>query len=195
MVRKSTKRKAYLTPNEVAEMLMVSPTTVRQWASEGKLDSLTTPGGHRRFLRSEIERFSQTQGLTLQLPGGEKTRILIVDDNTDISDYLTELFRRVDTPVQTKAADNGFDAGRLIQSFQPHVVLLDLMLPGIDGFEVCESIKQDPSSKAIRVIAMTGFYDDENVKRIMAAGAETCLRKPFSYEDVLSAIGLRISND
>ena len=142
-------------------MLMVSPTTIRQWSSEDKIRSSVTLGGHRRFLRSDIERFASEQGLTLQLPDDQTTRILIIDDDEDLLKYLTKVFSRVDTPVNTMVANNGFEAGRLVESFHPHVVLLDLLMPGMDGFAVCRTIKQTPASKATRVVAMTGFYDDD----------------------------------
>lgn len=190
MVRKTKKQKGYLTPNEVAAMLMVSPTTIRQWASAGQLTSLTTRGGHRRFMRSEIERFARQNGLTLQLPDSQTMRILIVDDDKNIGDLLTKVFSRVAASVDTMVADNGFDAGRLVQGFRPHVVLLDLTMPGIDGFEVCQTIKQDPASKATRILAMTEYYEKDNVSRILAAGAEICLAKPFEIATLLDAIGI-----
>lgn len=191
MVRKSNKKKTYLTPNEVAELLMVSPTTVRLWASEGKIKSSATPGGHRRFLRTDIISFSYARGLTLQLPDDQTTRILIVDDDEEITKYVTRLLDHVDAQVATRVANNGFHAGLLIQSFQPHVVVLDIMMPGMDGIEVCKTIKQNPESKAIRVVAMTGFYSDDNVKNTLAAGAETCLSKPFAKDAFFAAIGIR----
>ena len=186
----SKKRKSYLTPNEVASLLMVSPTTVRLWATQGKLKSSVTPGGHRRFMRSEVDRFSRKHGLTLQLPDHETTRILIVDDDEDIAKMLTRLFADSPTPLKTMATNSGFKAGRLVQTFQPHIVLLDLMMPGIDGFEVCQGIKEDSATKATRVIAMTGYYEDRNVTKIIEAGAETCLAKPFDVQTLMEAIGI-----
>ena len=141
-------------------------------------------------MRSEIERFARQNGLTLQLPDSETLRILIVDDDKNIGDLLTKVFSRVAASVDTMVADNGFDAGRLVQGFRPHVVLLDLMMPGIDGFEVCQTIKQDPASKATRILAMTEYYENDNVRRILAAGAEICLAKPFEIATLLDAIGI-----
>jgi len=189
-MQKRKRQKSYLTPIDVAEMLMVSPTTIRQWSSEGKIESSATPGGHRRYKRSDIERFAREKGLTLQLPDDQTMRILIIDDDEDVLKYLTKVFSRIDTPVITMVANSGFEAGCLVQTFQPHVVLLDLYMPGMDGFEVCKTIKQNPASKATRVVAMTGFYDDENVSRILGAGAETCLSKPFKTETLFAAIGI-----
>jgi len=189
-MQKRKRQKSYLTPIDVAEMLMVSPTTIRQWSSEGKIESSVTLGGHRRYKRSDIECFAREKGLTLQLPDDQTMRILIIDDDEDVLKYLTKVFSRIDTPVITMVANSGFEAGCLVQTFQPHVVLLDLYMPGMDGFEVCKTIKQNPASKATRVVAMTGFYDDENVSRILAAVAETCLSKPFKTETLFAAIGI-----
>lgn len=184
------KRKPYLTPNEVAEMLMVSPTTIRQWASQGKLNSALTPGGHRRFLRADVERFSRQNNLTLPLRDNDVTRILIVDDDEEVGQLLTRLFTYSSSPVETMTATSGFEAGRLVHGFEPHVVLLDLMMPGVDGFEVCRDIKQNPATRAIRVVAMTGYYEDDNVAGILDAGAEVCLSKPFKLNALLRAIGI-----
>lgn len=183
--------KPYLTPNEVAEMLMVSPTSVRAWSSEGKIPSSTTPGGHRRFMRTDVERFARAEGLVLRTPDDQVTRILIVDDEKSLADYLAEVFKHVDADVETMVADNGFDAGRLVHSFQPHIVLLDLYMPEIDGFEVCEKIKFDPALRGIRIIAMTGLGDEANIRRILQSGAEDCLLKPFDTTRLLSAVGMR----
>lgn len=190
MARSSSKKpRSYLTPNEVAELLMVSPTTVRHWASEGKLKSALTPGGHRRFMRSEVARFARQNNLVLPLPDSDNTRILIVDDDKSIGDLLTRMFERSPVPCETMITDSGFEAGRLIDTFKPHIVLLDLMMPGIDGFEVCRNIKSDPTTRAIRVIAMTGYSDAQNVSRILDSGAETCLSKPFEFDDLMEAVG------
>ena len=193
MLRESRKKKnpkSYLTPNEVAQLLMVSPTTVRHWASRGKLKSSVTPGGHRRFLRSDIDSFCRENDVTLALPDDEVIRVLIVDDDEEITRMLGKLFEYSEPGVVTKSTSSGFEAGRLVASFAPHVVLLDLMMPGVDGFEVCRTIKEDPTSKATRVIAMTGFYVENNVERILGLGAEACLSKPFTFDTLSQIIGI-----
>ena len=190
MINHSNSQKLYLAPGEVAEMLMVSPATVRLWASKGDLESVSTPGGHRRFMRHEIERFAREKDLTIQLPDDDTLRILIVDDDTQIVAYLSRFFEGLDVNVAAKGAHDGYTAGRLIQVFQPHVVLLDLMMPGLNGFDVCAQIKNDATSKAIRVIAMTGFYDRRNVERALEAGAERCIAKPFDQDQLLTLLGL-----
>ena len=190
MTKYSHLHKTYLAPGEVAEMLMVTPATVRLWASKGDLNSVSTPGGHRRFMRHEIDRFAREKDLTIQLPDDDSLRILIVDDDTQVAAYLSRFFDNLDTNVTTVEAHDGYAAGRLVQVFQPHIVLLDLMMPGLNGFDVCIQIKNDAASKATRVIAMTGFYDDKNVERALKAGAECCIEKPFDQDKLLTILGL-----
>ena len=126
-----------LTPTEVAKMLMVSPVTIRQWAQRGDLPAQLTPGGHRRFLRHEIANFAKSRGLTLQHDSSHQLRICIIDDDEQLVRFLTELLTDAENNVEVQSATNGFDAGSKIQTFRPHVVLLDLMMPEIDGFNGC----------------------------------------------------------
>ncbi|GMQ87325.1 MAG: response regulator [Gammaproteobacteria bacterium] len=189
IVSDGKKGKSYLTPNDVARLLMVSPVTVRQWAQKGSLSALTTPGGHRRFLRHDVERFARERGVALQPPEGDALRILIVDDDKQLAGFLVELFANQDEPVSTQTAHDGFEAGAKVQTFRPHIMLLDLMMPELDGFGVCRQMQQDPNTKAVRIIAMTGYYTAGNVQRILAAGAEACLPKPLPNDDLLEAIG------
>jgi excisionase family DNA binding protein len=177
-----------LTPNEVAELLLVSPTTVRFWAQKGELKALTTPGGHRRFKYEFIEEFARARGMSLPGRSAEK-RILIVDDDLDFGRYLVELLEQV-KDVEIELVNYSFSAGLRVRSFKPDIVLLDIMMPGIDGVKVCQMLKTDPALKHIRVIAMTGYPSEDNVSNMLAAGAEACLKKPIEAEALLALLGL-----
>ena len=179
------KKKPYLTPTEVAEWMMVSPVTVRGWAQKGLLEAETTPGGHRRFRREEVERFARQWN-----PVGNKgpLRILIVDDDRAVRGFLTELLEGEEYPAVVDTAHDGFDAGRKLHTFAPDIVLLDLMMPGIKGSEVCRQIKQAPGLGRVRVIAMSGFLSDENAAELLAAGAECCIAKPVDTAALLKLI-------
>lgn len=179
--------KSYLTPNEVAALLMVAPATLRVWAEKGLIKAQTTAGGHRRFLREDVERFRCEQA------GGKPAaarRLLIVDDDIALCRYLAALVAASPEAPLTAVAHDGFEAGRKLAAFRPQTVLLDLMMPGIDGCRICRQIKQDAATRGIRVIAMTGCATPENVERVMAAGAEVCLTKPIDEERLLSLLGL-----
>jgi len=186
--------KPYLTSNEVASLLRVSPVTVRQWAQKGLINAEFTPGGHRRFMVDEIERFASEYHISLPGDTANDLRILIVDDDKHIAGYLAQLLTKIGEAqglnLQTAQAADGFDAGIKVLSFQPHAILLDLLMPGMDGFEVCRSLKDDPVTRAIRIIAVTAFPTDENIERILAAGAELCLSKPIDQTMLVEALKL-----
>jgi excisionase family DNA binding protein len=188
---KKSKQKAHLTPNQVAELLMVNPVTVRQWAARGLLRSLTTPGGHRRFLLSDVEEFARSRGATpVAHHSGRPDRILIVDDDPNFSNRVAELIHERDDHVETEVARDGFEAGVKVESFRPHALVLDLMMPGIDGFEVCRRLRARPTLNHIRIVAVTGYPSQENVDRILAAGANACLPKPLDADRLLMELGL-----
>lgn len=186
--------KPYLTSNQVASLLRVSPVTIRQWAQKGLINAEFTPGGHRRFMVDEIERFASEHHISLPGDAAKDLRILIVDDDKHISSYLVELLTKIGESqglnLQIALAADGFDAGTMVFRFQPHAILLDLLMPGMDGFEVCRNLKDDPVTRAIRIIAVTAFPSDENIERILAAGAELCLSKPIDQTMLVEALKL-----
>jgi len=192
-MKKGLSKKNYMTPGEVSELLMVSGASIRLWAEKGDLNSHTTPGGHRRFLHSDVANFAKQKGMVLINSNDHRRKILIVDDNKPFADMLTKLFRNYGDEVEVDVVYNGFDAGMKLQQFKPDIILLDLLMPGLDGFQVCETIKQSESTKDVRVIAMTGYASEENVNKILQAGAERCLVKPFEPEVILKLVGLQVS--
>lgn len=181
------KKQAYLTPNEVAQWMMVSPVTVRGWAQRGLLQAEVTPGGHRRFRSEEVARFARQWN-----PVGNKgpLRVLIVDDDRGVVGFLRELLEGGDAEVVVETAHDGFEAGRKVHTFAPSVVLLDFMMPGIKGGEVCRQIKQLPGPAEVRVIAMSGYLNPETEAELLAAGAECCLAKPIDVGRLLKLLSL-----
>jgi excisionase family DNA binding protein len=183
----NSEEKSYMTPAEVARRMMVSPITVRGWSQKGLLEAEVTPGGHRRYRAEVVERFAKTWN-----PTGNTgpIRILIVDDDVALVGYLSELLGDLDNKTVIDTASNGFDAGQKVHTFQPDVVLLDLMMPGIKGVEVCARIKAIPGNDHIRVLAMSGYLTAEREKELLAAGAEKCFTKPLDAELLLKTIGI-----
>lgn len=181
--------KPYLTPTEAAALLMVAPVTLRAWAAKGLLRAQATAGGHRRFLRRDLERFAHDRGLRLsdRMPESSDLRVLVVDDDRLFADFLVDFLGN--RGAQVVACYDGFEAGRRVERFAPDIVLLDLMMPGIDGIEVCRGLKADRNTRHIRVLAMTGYPSEANVAAIRAVGAEDCLAKPIDHERLLTAIG------
>ncbi len=172
-------------------MLMVNPVTVRQWAARGLLRSLTTPGGHRRFLLNDVEEFARSRGATpVPRQSGRPDRVLIVDDDPLVGRSIAEVIRRHAPHVATEVARNGFEAGVKVESFRPHALVLDLAMPGMDGVEVCRRLRERPTLNHIRIVVITGSPSAENTERVLAAGADACLAKPLDTDRLIALLGL-----
>lgn len=180
----------YLKPSEVAKLLRVEPGTVRLWAQSGRLRASVTPGGHRRFDYRDVVDFARRNGLTLARPPSEELRVLIVDDDAEVRGLMQRMLTSVEPPVVTEAAADGFSAGQRLAQFAPDVIVLDLYMPGVDGFELCEALKADPQTAGIRIVAITGAQHNDAPARVLELGAETCLIKPFRRAKLLEAVGV-----
>jgi len=165
--------KAVFTTFEAAKLCHVSPLSIINWVNAGRLPAFRTPGGHRRIRREDLIRFMRDN---------------VVDDEASIREVLTEHLTTRAKPYEVMAAADGFEAGRLVATFKPDVVLLDLRMPGMDGFQVCRTIKADPETSSTVVIAMTGYYTAETEARILECGAMRCIPKPIEP----SALGTQI---
>ena len=170
-------KKSLLTPAEAARLLHVAPTTIRHWAQIGRLPFISTPGGHRRFDRNDILSLMSKPKSDVK----NEFSILIIEDDKEFADMLTQFLENLFPHAKIKVAYNPFDAGDLLHTFKPDVVMLDLMMAGMNGFSICHRIKSTPATAKIIVIAMTGALTDDNVNRIVGLGAETCFGKPLDF--------------
>ncbi len=179
-----------LRPNEVAKLLRVSPITVRDWVNKGILKARTTPGGHRRFSLKEIKKFAHSRGIKLENDSKASSSILVVDDNIQITQFLEEFILLYDAEAEIVVAHDGFAAGVKLEGYKPDFVLLDLMMPRLNGFEVCKYIKTELIKYDICVITMTGYFSQENIDKAFAAGANYCIRKPFDEAQLLKLLNM-----
>ena len=176
------KKKFYTIP-EAAEICVVGRTTMWRWVKSGKLKAVAGPGRHYRILKDDLHSFARQHGIA-SASGTLFTgaRILIVDDDAAIRDILLQILTMSDYLV-TVAVD-GFDAGIKVSEFKPELILMDLMMPGMDGAEACRRIKDNPDTSGIKVLMITGFDTPENREKAQQAGADGYLPKPI-VKDVL----------
>jgi excisionase family DNA binding protein len=174
-------QKSVFTTFETAKLCHVSPLSIINWVNAGRLPAFRTPGGHRRIRREDLIRFMKENGIPLPeelREGSGRPKVLVVDDEAAVRDVLAEHLTTRSNPYEVLTAADGFEAGRLVATFRPDVVLLDLRMPGLDGFQICRTIKADPESSSTVVIAMTGFFSSETEARILECGAVRCFAKP-----------------
>ena len=175
-------KKAVFTTFEAAKLCHVSPLSIINWVNAGRLPAFRTPGGHRRIRREDLLLFMRDNGLPIpeeMQQGSGRRKVLIVDDEPSIREVLAEHLSTRTSPYEVSTAADGFEAGRLVATFRPDVVLLDLRMPGVDGFQICRTIKADPESAKTVVIAMTGYYSPETEARVLECGAVRCFAKPL----------------
>ncbi|MDH5766335.1 MAG: response regulator [Gammaproteobacteria bacterium] len=189
-----TQADQYLSPLDVGEMLSISPIIVRKMVQDGKLTPVDTSDGLKRFTIDEVERFACDNDFTITLPKEDVSRILIVDDDEIISSFIIELLQPYKDKTQIQYASNAQDAREIIKSFKPQVILLDIMMPELNGFDICNLLKLSPLTRSIRIIAITGACTEDNIKTILASGAEACLPKPVDSKKLLDIIGLSKSD-
>jgi excisionase family DNA binding protein len=175
--------------HDVAKICCVTPTTVIRWIEDGLIPAFKTVGGHRRVRREDLERVCRDRGIPFNAPLGQEVgRILVVDDEPVILDLVRDVVRDLSHEFEVAVAKDAFDAGRLVATFRPQLIFLDLMMPGVDGFEVCARLRKDPATANTEVIAITGYYTEANMERILGAGASACLRKPLDVTEVRTRV-------
>ncbi len=180
-----------LTTGDVASHCQVSYETVSNWIKSGKLKSHATPGRHRRIGREDFVDFLSHYDmppLDALLSSPECRRLLLVDDEPAILSLLTRYFQRDQMPYEVHTASDGFEAGLQMARFHPDLVVLDLMMPYVDGFRVCKLIRSNPQMHNTGILVMTGYASQENAERALKEGADRWLAKPFDPADLAQQV-------
>jgi len=150
-------------------------------------ESLANTRGHFRILRKDLDVFIVERGMyPLANNFSSNNKILIVDDDRQIRDVLTQMLSA--HKYETETASSGFAAGAKIATFRPGLIILDLLMPQMSGFEVCRLIKEDPQTSHIKILAVTGYDTEENRDKIMKAGADDYMTKPLPSDALLGRV-------
>jgi len=179
--------KKIFTTQEVAQLLSCDLTTVIKWVNAGKLNAYKTPGGHRRIEKHDLVKFISQYDMPMPEKLREVNRVLIVDDDPLFVEMAAAILGKVEN-ISIDSAKEGFEAGEKVISFRPHVVILDMKLPGIDGFEVCRRIKDREETAGVKVIAVTAYGTPDDKKRILECGADHYFQKPVKAEQLLNTV-------
>jgi excisionase family DNA binding protein len=177
------KTKSIYTTHEVSRLLHVNPRSVINWIEQDLLPSYRTPGGHRRIRREDLLAFLRKHQIPTppSLVDG-KFSMLIVEDEEEISQMMKTYFER-DGTYQVATASDGITALIEVGRVKPDLLILDIMIPGVDGIEVCRRIKANNSNSTV-IIAISGQPEAET--KILHAGADVFLPKPIDLDKLLS---------
>ena len=116
-----------------------------------------------------------------------KRKILVVDDNQDLVDLLVNVLER-DGRFETRTANNGFDAGMMVKEYRPDLIILDVMLPDINGKDVCVRVRNDRSLEAVKIVCVSGEVEADKIEELRRAGADEFVPKPFNTDSLVELI-------
>jgi len=173
-------RRLFFTTFEISQICGVNPTTVQNWIKRKKLKAFKTPGGHRRVRREDLISFMKEFGMPF--PEGFSQNpplVMIVDDESDILDMLEDMLKSGGENISVVKAQSGVVALLMIGEFKPDLLILDIMMPGMNGFDVCQKIKSSRSTQNIKIVAISGDHGPAVKERILSAGADLFFTKPL----------------
>jgi len=186
-----------LTVAKASEYCQVSPKTIINWVEAGHIEAYKTVGGHRRINKKQLEAFMEKQGIPIpkeEMEGGRK-RILVVDDDPIIVETIVLSLEEDEFGYEVISASDGFEAGLQVNHFKPHLMILDIMMPDIKGYEVCRKVKSNPDTKDTKIIVLSAYLDEEKFKQMKEYGADVCFSKPLPLtqlkEEVARLLELR----
>lgn len=173
---------------DVARMLGVSAMTVVRWIDKGLIRAFKTPGNHRRILREDLKHFIRKMGFPIPDDlADDRWRILAVDDEPEVLEVLTRIFDGKSDSYEVYQAQDGVTALIEVGRVKPDLLLLDVVLPGLDGIEVCRRIKANPYLET-NIIAISGKATDDMRSAILEAGADMFVDKPVSIHSLREAV-------
>src|SRR5438874_12018199 len=151
-----TVMKTVFTTGEAAEICKVSQQTIIRCFDSGRLRGFRVPGSRfRRIPRDALVAFMKDNGIPPDSLYSGKSKILVVDDDPEIVELFVDVLQR-DGRFEIKTASTGYDAGILTQEFAPDLIILDYMLPDINGNVVCQTIRKNPAFEHTKIIIVSG---------------------------------------
>lgn len=179
-------KKTVFTTGEAAKICKVSQQTIIRCFDNGTLKGFRVPGSRfRRIPREQLYVFMRDNGIPTDALESGKRKVLLVDDDVELVELMQDVFSR-DGRFEARTANNGFNAGMMILEFEPDLVVLDVMLPDINGREVCARVRGDSGLESVKIMCISGMIEQEKIEDLRKAGANDFMNKPFAVEDLLN---------
>jgi excisionase family DNA binding protein len=180
--------KDLFTTGEAADVCKVSQQTIIRCFDSGRLQGFRIPGSKfRRIPRQSLINFMKENSIPLDNLESGKKKILIVDDDEEIVELIVDILAR-DGRFEVKTASSGYEAGISTQRFRPDLILLDYMLPDVNGNIVCRTIKENPEFANIKIIIVSGVVKQDEIEQLLKSGAQDFVKKPFDTAELTAKI-------
>lgn len=178
--------KTVFTTGEAAKICKVSQQTIIRCFDSGQLKGFRVPGSRfRRIPRDILYKFMKDNGIPTDALESGRRKALVVDDDTDLVDLISDILV-ADGRFEVRVANNGFDAGMMVREYKPDVLVLDIMLPDINGKEVCQRVRSDSALDEVKIICISGLVEQDKIQDLLDSGANDFLQKPFEVESLLA---------
>jgi two-component system response regulator VicR len=177
------------TTYQIGKFCQVNIRTVIRWIETGKLKAYSTPGGHRRVKWSDLINFLTQNRMPIprELEEAKKKKILVVEDDPNFLEMAQRTLEKI-SDTELKTTSSGFDAGIFIAEWYPDLILLDFLIPDLNGFDVTKKIKGNPRLKKIPIIAVTSITDPDELDRVKKSGVDSVITKPIESESFIKKI-------
>ncbi len=180
--------KDLFTTGEAAEICRVSQQTIIRCFDAGRLEGFRVPGSRfRRIPRQNLIKFMKDNNIPLDSIESGKRKVLVVDDDAEIVELIVEVLER-DGRFELKTASSGYEAGMATERFRPDLILLDYMLPDVNGNVVCQTIRKNPEFENIKIVIVSGVVKEDEIAQLLKSGAEDFIRKPFNINELTAKI-------
>ena len=184
--------KTVFTTGEAAKICKVSQQTIIRCFDNGQLKGFRVPGSKfRRIPREQLFKFMRDNSIPTDALESGKRKVLLVDDEAEILDMMTRALED-DGRFEVRIAATGFDAGMMVKEYRPDLLVLDVMLPDINGKEVCHRVRADPSMEDVRIICISGMIEDDKIQELKLAGADDFLGKPFDVDVLIEKMCIQL---
>jgi excisionase family DNA binding protein len=177
--------KTVFTTGEAAKICKVSQQTIIRCFDSGQLKGFRVPGSRfRRIPRDVLYKFMKENSIPTDALESGKRKGLIVDDDEELVELIRDVLES-DGRFEVRVANNGFDAGMMVKEYHPDVIVLDVMLPDINGKEVCQRVRSDSALDDVKIICISGMVETDKIAELRQAGANDFLQKPFEVEKLV----------
>jgi DNA-binding NarL/FixJ family response regulator len=176
--------KRYYTTGDIAKIIGISQKTVKNYCTRAILKSEITPiTNYRRISYENLVSFLKKNSIPVRIMDKNVVRkVLIVDDEETVRSMISAILAQIDKTIHVKTADDGYSACIKAGSFLPDIIILDLQMPKMDGFEVLKSLKASEDTSNTEVIVITGHTTTENIIKLKELGVESVFKKPFDND-------------
>jgi len=181
--------KTVFTTGEAADICKVSQQTIIRCFDAGRLKGFRVPGSRfRRIPRDALLQFMRDNGIPPDALQSGKTKVLVVDDDPEIVELFVDVLER-DGRFEVRTADTGYTAGLATQEFRPDLIILDYMLPDVNGNVVCQAIRAKEEFAATKIVIVSGVVNQDEINDLLKSGADEFVKKPFNIEKLIERIG------